>query len=203
MESSLQNNTFELPIGRFYTLDAKRKIGSGGFGVVYEGKRLEDGKEVAIKLEKIDTLTPTLGIERRFIDELQGVEGIPRVYKTGRQGNYNFMVMDLLGSNLNKLYDYCNREFSLKTVVMLADIMLSRIKAIHKKGIINRDIKPENFLLGGKEDRNTIYLIDFGLSKMYKDKYNGKHISFRSGKTFHGTTNFASISNHIGLGILI
>ena len=52
--------------------------------------------------------------------------------------------------------------------------ILTRISVLHNKGIIHRDIKPENFVIGKYEKINFIYLIDFGLSKFYKD--NGEHI---------------------------
>lgn len=94
----------------------------------------------------------------------------------------------------------CRRRFSLKTVLMLADQLISRLEILHTKNYIHRDIKPDNFLMGRESKTRVVHLIDFGLGKLYRDPQNQKHISYQDDKSLTGTARYASINTHMGIG---
>ena len=126
--------------------------------------------------------------------------GVPNVYYFDRLENkYNFLVMEFLGPSLGDLFQLKERNFGLETVLMLAIQILTRIEYIHEKGFLHRDIKPENFVIGLNEKSNMVYLIDYGLSKRYKDKNSGQHIPYRENKQLVGTVRYASINAHLGI----
>lgn len=187
----------ELRVGNKYRLG--RKIGSGSFGDIYLGTTINTGEEVAIKLECIRTKHPQLHIESKFYKMMQGGIGIPRIIWCGSEGDYNVMVMELLGPSLEDLFNFCSRRFSLKTVLLLADQMITRIDFIHSRDFIHRDIKPDNFLMGLGKKGNLVYIIDFGLAKKYRDGRTHRHIPYRENKNLTGTARYASINTHLGI----
>lgn len=126
--------------------------------------------------------------------------GIPTIRWCGAEGDYNVMVMELLGPSLEDLFNFCSRKFSLKTVLLLADQMISRIEYIHSKNFIHRDVKPDNFLMGLGKKGNLVYIIDFGLAKKYRDARTHQHIPYRENKNLTGTARYASINTHLGIG---
>lgn len=102
----------------------------------------------------------------------------------------------------------------MKTVLMLADQMLSRVEHVHNRNLIHRDIKPDNFLMGIGRFCNKVYIIDFGLAKRYRDGRTFRHINYRlvfrlsvfliflaysEDKSLTGTARYASINAHLGI----
>jgi len=187
----------ELRVGGKFRLG--RKIGSGSFGDIYIGTNVQTGEEVAIKLESIKSKHPQLLYESKLYKILAGGVGVPNVHWYGVEGDYNVMVIDLLGPSLEDLFSFCNRKFSLKTVLMLADQMVNRIEYVHAKNFIHRDIKPDNFLIGLGKKANQVHIIDFGLAKKYRDPKTQQHIPYREGKNLTGTARYASINTHLGI----
>lgn len=184
-------------VGGLYCLG--RKLGSGSFGDIYFAVNSQTGEELAVKLESTKTKHPQLMYEAKLLKHLQGVPGIANVRYSDVEGDYNVLVMDLLGPSLEDLFNICNRKFSLKCVLMIADQMLYRIEYLHSKNFIHRDIKPDNFLIGHGKKSNIVYMIDFGLAKKYKDPKSQQHIPYRENKSLTGTARYASINAHLGI----
>ncbi|KAI5001062.1 casein kinase I-like isoform X2 [Hordeum vulgare subsp. vulgare] len=184
-------------VGNKYRLG--RKLGSGSFGEIYLGTNVQTNEEVAIKLENVKTKHPQLLYESKLYRVLQGGTGISNVKWFGVEGDYNVLVMDVLGPSLEDLFSFCNRKLSLKTVLMLADQMINRVEFIHSKSFLHRDIKPDNFLMGLGKRANQVYMIDFGLAKKYRDTSTHQHIPYRENKNLTGTARYASVSTHLGI----
>lgn len=97
----------EIRVANKYRLG--RKIGSGSFGDIYLGTHISTGEEVAIKLESIKSKHPQLLYESKLYKILGGGVGIPTVRSFTVEGDYNVMVMDLLGPSLEDLFNFCDR----------------------------------------------------------------------------------------------
>jgi len=187
----------EFRIGNKFRLG--RKLGEGSFGDVFIGSNIITNEEVAIKLEQKTAKQPQLHIEAKFLKLLNDCIGIPKIKWSGEEGDYNCLVMDLLGPSLENLLEFCQRRFSLKTTLLLADQIISRIETLHKKNFIHRDIKPDNFLMGTKNKGNMVYIIDFGLIKRYFDPKTNLHSTYKENKSLIGTARYASLNTHLGI----
>ncbi len=74
------------------------------------------------------------------------------------------------------LYPNSDKHLSLSTTLNIGIQIITRLEHIHRKGFVHRDIKANNFMIGKRDKIKTIYVIDFGLAKRYKDIKTGKHI---------------------------
>ena len=136
----------EVLIAKRYRL--QKKIGIGGFGDVYEAFDIKTSKKLALKLEKRTAAVPMLLYEAKILKYLRDIPGVPQIASYGFTGDFNYMGLELLGHNLERQLSLQNNKFSLKTSLILAYQMVDLVEQVHAKGILHRDIKPDNFLLG-------------------------------------------------------
>ncbi|CAF0784612.1 unnamed protein product [Adineta steineri] len=174
-------------------------INSGSFGYIYQGTNLITNEKVAIKFESKTNSHPQLSRESQIYRSIEGI-GIPKMYWYGTvDDNYHAIILEMLGPSIEDLYNYCHRRFTIKTVLLLGEQMLERICHIHRRSIIHRDIKPDNFTMGINSKCQNVYLIDFGLSKYYLNKKTRQHIEYNDKKHFLGTIRYASLRTHAGI----
>ena len=104
-------------------------------------------------------------------ETLGGGHGVPRVHFKGCQGEYYIMVMDLLGPSLWDVWNQHGQRVSQSMVACIAVEALSILEALHAKGYVHGDVKPENFLMGpkGGNMEKKLFLVDLGLATRWRD----------------------------------
>ena len=176
----------------------RKHLGGGAFGDVYEAEDLETQRIVALKFETGAATNPQLPNEYKHYKTLEGMANVPMTYGLFEYNKSRVLAMDKMGPSLESLFKRCGRKFSLKTVLMIADQMLRIIEYVHNCGILHRDIKPQNFLIGHGKYRNRVYLIDYGVSTAYIDPRTHEHMMYTNNNGLVGTAYYVSINTHLG-----
>lgn len=132
-----------------------------------------------------------------MLEEIQGGIGIPNLLWHGENGDFNFLITDLLGASLEDYLDICKGKFSLKTTLMLADKILSSLEFIHYKGFVHRDVQPGNFLMGLGKKLHQVYTIDYAFATPYNEPVLNRHRPDnhnQANESFVGTLRFMSLN---------
>ena len=174
----------------FSKYKATKKLGEGSFGKVYQAEY--NGVNYAIKMEYKSKEQGLLEIEATIMSYLKG-PNIPYIKSYGYSGDFNVLVMQLLDKSLEDLINKYS-TFSIKTTAMLGYQMVNILQYIHDRHIIHRDIKPDNFVMGAKEDNAKLYILDFGLAKKYRSSRTLVQYPFIKKKKLTGTARYASIN---------
>jgi serine/threonine protein kinase len=178
-----------------------KELNKGAFGKIFLGKNISNKETVAIKREKYVSKRPIkIDIEYRLYKRLNRKNpnfGVPKIYHYIKNNDYHYMVMELLGDNLETVFEKCHGKFTLQTILCIAIQGLVLLEQFHEFGYAHRDIKPANFVLGIK-DTTQLYLIDFGLARRWEKipKINKRKHSMV------GTARYASINAHLGINEL-
>ncbi|KAI9480522.1 MAG: kinase-like domain-containing protein [Benjaminiella poitrasii] len=121
------------------------RIGEGSFGEVFEAEDIDTFRHYAIKRESLKMRHPQLKHESIMYDVLAGGPGIPQCHWHGQHDGFDCIVIDLLGPNMNQLKEVL-QKFPLAVVIDFGCQIVSILEHIHKRGLVYRDIKPDNFL---------------------------------------------------------
>jgi eukaryotic-like serine/threonine-protein kinase len=172
-------------LGRY---SVTRKIGQGGMGAVYEATHTLIGKRVAVKvlLDKYarrEQVVARLEQEARLASSI-GHEHIIDItdFGTTHDGR-TFVVMEFLEGE--SLAECLSREGPLPEtrILQIAYQIASALGAAHAKGIVHRDVKPENVFLLRRKDQDFIKVVDFGISKSMRASQPGEEESPRLTQT--------------------
>ena len=190
-------------VGEDYPLE--KQIGKGSFGFVYQGKHRQTGEYFACKAEKKTSASSKERLRAEYnlykVFRKNRLECVPRVDKYLVTEEWNLMMMQLLGKSLDVIFVDGGNQLDLGTVMTIGLNMINGLEEIHRCGVIHRDIKPNNFMFGRVEENEDahLYIVDFGLSKFWRDPRTSKHIGYKHGRSMIGTARYASINIHMGI----
>lgn len=149
-----------------------------------------------------------------YLDHPEGGLGMPTLWASGVEGNWDYLAIDLLGSSLDSLFKKSGKEtMDLRSVCCIAMQLvrrkyhaifyplmpqqISRLEFMHSRGILHRDIQLGNATIGLEPLQRTIYMIDFGFSKRYIDSHTHRHIpDSKEKRDFIGNYWFSSVGVH-------
>lgn len=138
----------------------------------------------------------SLRFEYKLIRKLQGC-GVPEVVWFGETERGEALVTEKLGPSLLQLFQYCGGKFSMKTVLMLADQMISLLHLLHHHGFLHGAVHPSHFLIGTHETAHQLHLA--GLGNCRRFRRGEQHIPYTKGKAEVTDLRFASINAHLGI----
>lgn len=153
--------------GRYELLE---KIGDGGMAVVYKGRDKLLNRFIAVKILRPEFTKDATFVEN-FKRESQAAAGLSHpnivgVYDVGREGNINYIVMELIdGQTLNKIIEE-EAPMDYKKVIDISKQVASALRVAHKNKIIHRDVKPHNIMITSD---GVVKLADFGIARAVND----------------------------------
>uniref|UniRef100_A0A3Q2ZFC9 non-specific serine/threonine protein kinase n=1 Tax=Kryptolebias marmoratus TaxID=37003 RepID=A0A3Q2ZFC9_KRYMA len=215
----------EFPPGEVLTDTGKKSwklgapIGKGGFGLIYLADQNSD-KSVGADARYVIKVEPRengpLFSELKFYMRAAKPDiiehwmkshklnhlGVPRYWGSGlhEKGGerYRFMVIDRLGTDLQKKFEECGRRFPRKLVLQLGLRLLDTLEFIHEHEYVHADVKASNLMLS-HSNPNQVYLVDYGLAYRYTPEGNHKEYKEDPKKCHDGTIEFTSIDAHKGV----
>ena len=187
----------------------KKKIYDGRYSKVYIGKNKFKNEEVIIKLED-NKYSNMLQHEANIYLHLMKVKNkiklnIPSFKFFGIIDKYDYIILEKMEYSLKDVIDNQNITINTNDILKILIQMIDVLKKFHSQNLIHRDIKPENIIF---DKKGKIYLIDFGISTMFKENIYGynttntyeykKYVESKGKNKFIGNLIYASPYIHAG-----
>ena len=162
-------DTFEKYVGQIFDrrYKVKKVIGTGGMAVVFEAYDMLKNRPVAVKMLK-DEIAKDVQAVKRFINESKAVAmlshpNIVNIYDVSVKDDLKYIVMELVEGITLKNYMIKKGALPFKEVISITEQILRALEHAHAKGIVHRDIKPQNIML---LKNGSIKVTDFGIAKL-------------------------------------
>ncbi|HEX7510579.1 MAG TPA: serine/threonine-protein kinase, partial [Chitinivibrionales bacterium] len=142
-----------------------RQIGAGGMATVYLAQDLLLGREVALKMLHAHLINSPESVQR-FEGEARAVaaishENVIRIFDCGKAKSRPYLVMEYIqGMTLKDIFDRYGTIPNMVAVEMCRQILLG-LACAHGRGVIHRDIKPDNIMI---DLAGTVKITDFGIA---------------------------------------
>ena len=175
----------------------KNKIGKTSLFKIYEGECISNSTPVIIKIESRSNDELYLELEALNLYLFKDL-GIPKIITTGKTKNSIILIEEKLGPSLYNLFIENKRKFSLNEICCIGIQCIERLKGIHSKNYVHRNIKPENFKIG-LNDPHVIYLQNFYLCEKFRSSTTNKHAKLTLTNQIVGTERYGSVDALRGL----
>jgi len=169
MAESAEHSTTPGDINDHYTI--QEEIGRGSFSTVRSGKHKISGEVFAIKcIQKKFIKMHLLEREIKIMKKLKHPHILPLV-EVFENKETIFLVLQMVsgGELFDKIVERGN--YSEKDASNIVRQILGAVSYLHSEGVVHRDLKPENLLCAEKNGEMHIYVADFGLSRVYDEKF--------------------------------
>src|SRR5712691_1511913 len=148
------------------------KLGEGGMAQVYKAWHARLRRDVAIKVI-LPQVADKAGFRERFEREAQLIarlehQNIVAVYDFGEEGNLTYLVMQYVGGGTLRNQLRGGQPIEPRRAAQYALQMARALHQAHLRGIVHRDVKPQNMLVSSN-DSNQLLLSDFGIAKLFLD----------------------------------
>lgn len=146
--------------------ELEQKIGEGGMARVYRGRDLRLGRQVAIKVLH-SQFAGDVNFLQRFHHEAQAAASLHHpaivdIYDVGQDGEIHYIVMEYVDGSDLKRYLLQHAPLPVEQAVRIAAAVADGLAAAHLRGMVHRDIKPQNILI---DQAGQVRITDFGIAK--------------------------------------